>query len=177
MRLCPKCKKEKNHFSGKICNPCYRRFVWKRKQVICKRCKRTIFHHARGYCAGCYNFLFRIDKIRIHNYTRKYNISWEKYLNITKRCAVCGFNKIVDLHHLDGNRKNNSDPNLIGLCPNHHKMFHTYKYQKEILESLNHSKSKQRKTKKSKKPIGHSLRKKLETILKQFSVKNKFCLP
>ena len=65
-----------------------------------------------------------------------HNISLEKHREITKTCIVCSFDKIVDLHHIDKNRKNNSDANLVGLCPNHHKLVHMYKHRKEILDLL-----------------------------------------
>jgi predicted HNH restriction endonuclease len=42
----------------------------------------------------------------------------------------------VDLHHLDGNHDNNSKKNLIGLCPNHHKMIHMIEFKEEILKQL-----------------------------------------
>ena len=34
------------------------------------------------------------------------------------------------------NKKNNSEENLIGLCPNHHKMLHNFEYRKDIRELL-----------------------------------------
>ena len=49
---------------------------------------------------------------------------------------ICNFNKVVDLHHLDENKKNSSENNLIGLCPNHHKMLHDFRYKEEILDLL-----------------------------------------
>lgn len=49
---------------------------------------------------------------------------------------VCGFAKMVDLHHLDHNRKNNSETNMIGLCSNHHKMLHDHRYSQEIVDEL-----------------------------------------
>ncbi|PIZ82634.1 hypothetical protein COX97_03825, partial [Candidatus Pacearchaeota archaeon CG_4_10_14_0_2_um_filter_05_32_18] len=55
---------------------------------------------------------------------------------ITSSCVACGFDKVVDLHHLDENNKNNSPNNLIGLCPNHHKMLHDFRYREEMLNIL-----------------------------------------
>jgi len=43
---------------------------------------------------------------------------------------------VVDLHHLDNNKKNSSESNLVGLCPNHHKMLHEFRYAKEIITLL-----------------------------------------
>ncbi len=69
----------------------------------------------------------------------KIKLTTNRYLylkKLTRKCVICGFNEIVELHHLDKNRKNNCRDNLIGLCPNHHKMFHTIKYREKILKKL-----------------------------------------
>lgn len=39
-------------------------------------------------------------------------------------CLVCGESEIVDVHHLDHDRSNNSPKNLIPLCPTHHMYIH-----------------------------------------------------
>ncbi len=51
--------------------------------------------------------------------------------NYDLRCYVCGFDKIVAIHHIDENKKNNDPSNLIPLCPNHHEMCHS-KWKAEI---------------------------------------------
>ena len=110
--------------------------MWEPKPGICKRCGRQIRIHAKGLCPGCYNFVFYLDKAKAQNYKKYHNLDIEAYKKITKACVVCSFDKVVDLHHLDENRKNNSEENLVGLCPNHHKMFHDFRYRKEIKEDL-----------------------------------------
>lgn len=40
-------------------------------------------------------------------------------------CAICGFDKVVSVHHIDENHNNNDIKNLIPLCPNHHHMAHS----------------------------------------------------
>ena len=45
--------------------------------------------------------------------------------NHDEKCAICGFDKIVAIHHIDENKKNNNPKNLIPLCPNHHEMVHS----------------------------------------------------
>ena len=45
------------------------------------------------------------------------------FRNYPHQCAVCGYNEepqILQVHHKDENRKNNSLDNLIILCPNCH---------------------------------------------------------
>lgn len=41
-----------------------------------------------------------------------------------KKCEICDYHeedRILEVHHIDGNRKNSNISNLIVLCPNHHK--------------------------------------------------------
>lgn len=42
-----------------------------------------------------------------------------------KQCVICEENKIVEVHHLDGNHQNNKPENLIPLCPTHHQYWHS----------------------------------------------------
>jgi len=37
------------------------------------------------------------------------------------KCCLCDYSLFVDLHHIDGNRKNNLINNIASLCPNHHR--------------------------------------------------------
>lgn len=69
----------------------------------------------------------------------KYGISGhlKRYLfdKYNYQCARCGWNKInpftgtlpLEVEHLDGNYLNNSEENLILLCPNCHSLTATYK--------------------------------------------------
>lgn len=63
---------------------------------------------------------------------KQHGISLKLWRELTKKCFLCGFDKIVDLHHIDHNRENRSKKNLIGLCPNHHKMVHDMRFKEEI---------------------------------------------
>lgn len=53
-----------------------------------------------------------------------------------KKCIVCGEDKVVEVHHFDGNHKNNKIENLIPLCPTHHQYCHSRYYIeiKDIIE-------------------------------------------
>ena len=47
-------------------------------------------------------------------------------------CSICGYNEdiaLLEVHHIDENRKNNELDNLIVLCPMCHKKLTTHKYQ------------------------------------------------
>jgi len=52
--------------------------------------------------------------------------------NHKKQCVVCGFTKIIEVHHINEIHDDNRVENLIFLCPNHHKMYHS-KYKEEII--------------------------------------------
>jgi hypothetical protein len=134
--FCKNCKKKVIEHAKGMCVTCYKKLIWKPKSVICKRCERSKPMHAKGLCNGCYNSVFHIEKVKLHNAKRYHNLDFETYKNATKLCVVCGFDKIVDLHHLDMDHKNNKISNLTGLCPNHHKMAHHREHQKEVFNLL-----------------------------------------
>lgn len=39
-------------------------------------------------------------------------------------CQCCGFNKVLELHHIDENHNNNKAENHLVVCPNCHAMIH-----------------------------------------------------
>lgn len=134
--ICQNCKKEVEHHAKNMCNVCYKKLCWEPKKVLCKRCGRSLPMHARGLCDGCYNSVFHIEAVKERNKRIYHNIDIGTYNKLTQRCIICDFNKIVELHHLDHNHKNNSEKNLIGVCPNHHKMIHNRKFREEIFKIL-----------------------------------------
>lgn len=133
---CSNCGKECIKHAKGMCTVCYKRLIWKPKPKICPRCKRELPHHAKGLCAGCYNTVYHLEATKDQNCKRYHNIEPEIYRKITKNCLICDFDRVVELHHLDKNRKNNSENNLIGLCPNHHKMIHISRYKEETLAQI-----------------------------------------
>lgn len=137
--ICPRCNKPayKNRITKQgVCFNCYRKFFWIKKTSICPRCKRTLYLKSKGLCAGCYNTVYNLEYAKAKNQMKLYGLDYETYKKLTEKCVVCGFDKIVALHHLDQNKKNNSRENLVGLCPNHHAMLHMIKYREEIFQAL-----------------------------------------
>lgn len=111
---CPVCK---NIFQTKKDHP--------REKVVCSRaCSNTMFR------SGSNNGNYKDGE----NGERKHRKICFKYHK--KECLVCGFDKVVEVHHIDENHENNDPKNLIPLCPNHHKMIHTKKYKQEVLDAL-----------------------------------------
>jgi len=64
-------------------------------------------------------------------YYRK--ICFEKY---DHKCLVCNESNIVDVHHIDGDHKNNDIENLLPLCPTHHRYMHYKKFRPLIQEKI-----------------------------------------
>jgi hypothetical protein len=52
-----------------------------------------------------------------------------------KECIICGELNIVDVHHYDEDRTNNSPENLIPLCPTHHMYVHS-RYKSLVISSI-----------------------------------------
>ncbi len=136
IKKCVNCGEQKEHHAKGLCFNCYTKVLWKPRIGQCKRCGREMPLHAKDFCRGCYNFVFRLGYNKVWNQRKNYGLDWATYKKITTNCVICGFDKVVDLHHLDQNKENNSETNLTGLCPNHHKMLHDSRYKKEILKTL-----------------------------------------
>jgi hypothetical protein len=56
--------------------------------------------------------------------------------NHKHECVVCGEDKILDVHHYDGDRKNNNPNNLIPICPTHHNYIHS-DYKELVINKVN----------------------------------------
>ncbi|MFA5061193.1 MAG: HNH endonuclease signature motif containing protein [Candidatus Pacearchaeota archaeon] len=136
IRKCINCQQEKEHHAKGLCYTCYKKLKYTPKIQICKRCKRKMPIHAKGLCAGCYNSVFQVEKNKAYIHRKAHNVDLKTYRKVTKECVICGFNRIIDLHHIDTNKQNNNPKNLIGLCPNHHRMIHNINFRPELFKIL-----------------------------------------
>lgn len=92
----------------------------------CLNCGKPVklFNGAKQTCSrSCSNTHFR---------SGRGNGNWKEHayrstclLHHEKKCAICPEDRIIDVHHLDNNKKNNKPENLIPLCPTHHKYWHS----------------------------------------------------
>ena len=132
-----------SHFSHKAAmNKFQRKYELVTKQCpVCGAEFETNKGHSREKitCSyACSNTHFRSgqnnpnwkDDINEWTYRRICFSVWER------KCIICGFDKVVDVHHLDENHNNNDVRNLVPLCPNHHKMYHTTQYKQEVLQEI-----------------------------------------
>lgn len=66
----------------------------------------------------------------VSNHIRRY-----LYIKYDNKCCLCGWNKVnihtgkipLEIDHVDGNWKNNTEENLRLICPNCHSLTSTYK--------------------------------------------------
>lgn len=108
-----------NKTHTKTCIKCNEQFVFygrefTKKYKDAKHCSRSCANSAGGTA--------RRDKM-IQNGTATYRTIC--FTHNDKKCIVCGEDKIVEVHHNDGNHYNNNVNNLIPLCPTHHQYVHS----------------------------------------------------
>lgn len=116
----------------------------KKYEVIEKKCPvcGKLFKTSKGIkrekivCShSCSNTYFRSGE---NNPNYKDGLDGDKayrkicFKHHSKKCCICGFEHIVEVHHMDCNKQNNNPENLIPLCPNHHRMFHS-RYRQLVL--------------------------------------------
>ena len=125
---------KENHFNKyhikKICPVCGKEFYTDvgekgRKQECCSyACSNTYFRSGENngqYKSGVFvsHDAHKIIGFRHHPH----------------RCCVCGEEKIVAIHHYDGNHNNNEPTNLVPLCPTHHQYIHS-RFKDEIIDKV-----------------------------------------
>ena len=107
---------------------------------VCERCNNEYVFIGRKLTKA-----FEISKFCSRSCANNRKDWWKdnatKYTTITfnnweRKCVICGFDKIVEVHHLDENHNNNEPTNLVPLCPNHHQMVHS-KWKCEVIEQIN----------------------------------------
>jgi hypothetical protein len=136
IKECQNCHAQRLHHARGLCYNCYKKINWKPKSAVCKRCQKEKIIHAKELCASCYNYVFHLDKNKAYYQRKANNVDLKTFRKVTRACAICGFEKIVDLLHLDANKANNSPKNLLGLCPNHHRLLTNLAFRQETLLEL-----------------------------------------
>lgn len=142
-------KKCQNNFCSRSCAAKVNNTIKpKRKKYIryCQSCGSNIKGLGKKYCNIKCQKTFQLNqKVQLWKFgndagydtngtIRRYI---KKYILIERgtACEQCGWNKInprtnkcpLEIHHRDGNYKNNKEDNLQILCPNCHSLTNTYK--------------------------------------------------
>lgn len=102
----------------------------------CPKCGKLKHPDKKSCSTSCYNSLYRSganNPNHSKNGGNRYRTICFQYHE--KKCCICDFDLVIDVHHIDGNRNNNSPSNLVPLCPNHHRIIHS-KYKNLIEKSL-----------------------------------------
>ena len=134
--VCRNCGKLRTLPAKQLCKYCYS--LVGSPVVMCKGCKVLKHHHGKGYCVPCFKRYVNPDYYRLHSRYQYTGITKEVFAKLDKKCLICGFDKLIDVHHLVAKSKGGSHApsNLIVLCPNHHKMTHHADYREDMLKQI-----------------------------------------
>jgi hypothetical protein len=84
----------------------------------------SLFSSTSFTCSpGCANTYFRSGVN--HGNWKPTSYRTTCFSHHAKECVVCGEEKIVEVHHLDEDKTNNTPENLVPLCPTHHQYLHS----------------------------------------------------
>lgn len=117
-----------------------------RKVRYCLNCGKLLNNRQTKYCSNIcqtdYQYKQYINRWKLGEETGlsgEYGISQHirRYLmnKYSCKCQLCGWGKVnpytntipLEIHHIDGDYKNNNEDNLQLLCPNCHALTETYK--------------------------------------------------
>ena len=114
----------------KNCINCGKELIKSQTKFCCAYCQNEYYY--RQKIQDWKNGLFNgsVESGQISGYIRRY--IFEKNYN---KCELCGWGEInsftntlpLEVHHKDGNYKNNTEDNLQLLCPNCHSLTENYK--------------------------------------------------
>ena len=100
-------------------------------------CRENLFDKDQPrYCSRiCSNAIGGRAKAKKYHDDSKAHYRTVAFRHRDMHCYACGHNRILEVHHLDENHKNNDPKNLIPLCPTHHKMIHS-RWKCEVVSLL-----------------------------------------
>lgn len=113
------------------------------KRNACKGCGALTRN--RNFCSNscAASFNNTAKKIGFSAWRKKHGIIAQKtYSDVClehwePKCAICGWDLCIEVHHIDRNRMNNEPQNLIPLCPNHHKLTQKREHKAVIDAAVN----------------------------------------
>lgn len=143
-----------------VCPICQQEDKNKNKlQVVCDYCGKAYYLSKSKYDVSNYHFCCReckdaaqrlisgdkFNDLRPDHYgdgPSIYSYRSSAFMVYPHKCAICGWDEDLDVlqvHHIDENRQNNSIENLIILCPNCHQKLTIHKYKlvdRKFLEKI-----------------------------------------
>ncbi|OGJ04425.1 hypothetical protein A3F97_02960 [Candidatus Nomurabacteria bacterium RIFCSPLOWO2_12_FULL_41_10] len=155
VRKCKVCKKEfktKPYWvkigGGKYCSKwCHYQGLKTGKTIVCFICKKEAYKSIKNlgrskskkyFCSKSCQAIWRNSIVYIGENHPNWRGGESTYKNILLRtkilpiCSKCRTKdkRVLAVHHLDRNRKNNKVENLIWLCHNCHHLIHHYPQEK-----------------------------------------------
>jgi len=124
LRKCQFCLKEfpspnhKRHEKGCLENPANIRFC-----IVCRKRTKHVDNKTCSY--KCSNIAFKRGVALEENLEKIRHYKTKLWKKVEKKCCVCSEDKIVAVHHYDGNHSNDDENNLIPMCPTHHQYMHS----------------------------------------------------
>jgi hypothetical protein len=122
------------------------------RTVLCKQCGKEVWrmHTEIEHSLSGHFFCNKSCQTKWRNvlFSGPWHPSWKNgiraYRNILLRekipviCKLCGLEdcRILVVHHIDKNRKNNNPANLSWLCHNCHFLVHHFEQEKQKLSGL-----------------------------------------
>lgn len=98
-------------------------------EKTCKHCEKTFFVYpyrskVAEFCSRDCFYEYRVKQTDGNYKNYRADIRPSYFRNYPKKCAICDFDIVVDLHHIVAKADGGSDTfeNLIPLCPNHHAL-------------------------------------------------------
>lgn len=94
----------------------------------CPVCEKIMINYKNNTCSkSCSKIISNqgINHPRWKDDSKGYISTCKEYHGTN--CIICDENEVIDVHHLDKDRNNNSKENLIPLCPTHHAYLHRRK--------------------------------------------------
>lgn len=112
------------------CLNCNKKLVATQKKFCCNKCQKEFQYKEKIQEWKNGEFDGMSGQYGLSKYVKKYMLEKAEY-----KCEECGWNKInpytqlipLEIHHKDGNHRNNSEENLQVLCPCCHSLTDTYK--------------------------------------------------
>jgi len=123
-KIDPVCQKDEKGRFVKGCIPFNKGTAKIRTCIICK--KKFTYKDSRGKllcskkCTNKHSSNMKKGKLN-----PKFNNGWRQYINVKSDivfCEKCNKRKKLEIHHKDGNRRNNKIDNLIRVCRRCHML-------------------------------------------------------
>ena len=117
----------KTHLPNSVCAYCTKQFYKQPSHKTEKNCKSGLYFCTR-LCkdtaqrfGGIKEISPHIGNVGIYAYRA---IALRNKASVCERCGYCKMPEILEVHHKDRNRENNTIENLEVLCPNCHQEEH-----------------------------------------------------